>query len=58
MTAQVSTLDMAAEARANCSFVVRLVDAIIQSRRRKAKEFMAEYDRAHKDDLAAQHMDG
>ena len=28
-----------------------------QSRRRKAEEFMAEYDRAHKDDLAVQHMD-
>jgi hypothetical protein len=55
MTAQVSTLDMPAEARVNRSFVVRLVDAIIQSRRRKAEAFMAEYDRAHKDDLAA-HM--
>jgi hypothetical protein len=56
--AHVSILDMpAAQAPANRSFLPRLVDAIIQSRRREAEEFMAEYDRAHKDDLAAQYMD-
>jgi hypothetical protein len=55
--AHVSIFDMPAQARANRSFLPRLVDAIIQSRRRKAEEFMAEYDCAHKDDLAAQHMD-
>jgi hypothetical protein len=33
------------------------MDAIIQSRRRKAEEFMAEYNRAHENDLAVQHMD-
>ena len=55
--AHVSILDMPAQARANRSFLPRLMDAIIQSRRRKAEEFMAEYDRVHEDDLAAQHMD-
>ena len=51
--AQVFTFDMPAEARANRSFVRRLVDAIMESRRRKTEQFMAEYDLAHKDDLSA-----
>jgi hypothetical protein len=50
----VSILDMPAQARANRSFVRRLVDAIMESRRRTAEEFLAEYNRAHKDDLRAQ----
>ena len=52
--AQVFTFDMPAEARANRSFVRRLVDAMMESRRRTAEEFLAEYNRAHKDDLRAQ----
>jgi hypothetical protein len=55
--ASVSVFEMPAQARPKRSFVRRLVDAIMESRRRKAEGFMAEYDRAHKDDLAAQHMD-
>ena len=51
--ADVSILDMPAQARANSSFVRRLLDAIVESRRRKAEQFLAEYDRAHKDDLSA-----
>jgi hypothetical protein len=56
MTAQapVSVFDMSAQARATRSFVRRFVDAIMESRRRKAEEFLAEYDRAHEDDLSAQ----
>ena len=50
--ADVSILDMPAQARAN-SFVRRLLDAIVESRRRKAEQFLAEYDPAHKDDLSA-----
>jgi len=52
--AQVFTFDMPAEARANRSFVRRLVDAMMESRRRTAEEFLAEYHRAHKDDPPAQ----
>jgi hypothetical protein len=51
----ISIFDMPAQARTNCSFVRRLLDAIMESRRRTAKEFLAEYNRAHKDDLRAQH---
>ena len=51
--ARVSILDMPAQARANRSFVRRLLDAIMESRRRTAEEFLAEYDRAHKDGLCA-----
>jgi hypothetical protein len=52
--AHVAFFDMPAQARANRSFMRRLVDAIMESRRRKAEEFLAEYNRAHKDDLRAQ----
>jgi hypothetical protein len=52
--AHVSTSNMPAQARANRSFVRRLLDAIMDSRRRAAEQFLAEYDRAHKYDLAAQ----
>jgi len=45
--------DMPDQARTNRSFVRRLVDAIMESRRRTAEEFLAEYNRAHKDDLRA-----
>ena len=51
--ADVSILDMPAQSRANRSFVRRLLDAIMESRRRKAEQFLAEYDRAHKNDLSA-----
>jgi len=51
--AHVSILDMPAQARANRSFVRRLLDAIMESRRRKTEQFMAEYDLVHKDDLSA-----
>jgi hypothetical protein len=51
--AQVSTFNMSAQARANRSFMRRLLDAIMDSRRHAAEQFLAEYDRAHKDDLAA-----
>jgi hypothetical protein len=52
--AHVSALDMPVQtARANCSVVRRLVDAIMESRRGAAEEFLTEYNRAHKFDLAA-----
>jgi hypothetical protein len=55
--AHISILDSPVQARTNrSSFLGRLVDAIIQSRRRRAEEFMAEYNRAHKNDVAVQHM--
>jgi hypothetical protein len=44
---------MPTQARANRSFMRRLLDAIMDSRRHAAEQFLAEYDRAHKDDLAA-----
>jgi hypothetical protein len=52
--AHVSTFTMPTQARANRSFMRRLLDAIMDSRRRAAEQFLAEYDRAHKDDLPAQ----
>jgi hypothetical protein len=52
--AHVSTFNMPTQARANHSFMRRLLDAIMDSRRRAAEQFLAEYDRAHKDDLPAQ----
>jgi len=53
MTVQASAsfFDMSAQARATRPFVRRLVDAIMESRRRQAEEFMAGYDRAHQDTL-------
>jgi ribosomal protein S20 len=48
--AHVSTFNMPTQARANRSFMRRLLDAIMDSRRRAAEQFLAEYDRAHKDD--------
>ena len=56
MTAQahISFFDMPTEARAARSFVRQFVDAIMESRRRQAEEFMAEHNRAHKNELAAQ----
>ena len=56
MTAQahISFFDMPAEARAARSFVRQFVNAIMESRQRQAEEFMAEYNRAHKNEPAAQ----
>ena len=55
--AHISILDSPVQARTNrFAFLGRLVDAIIQSRRRRAEEFMAEYNRAHKHDLAIKHV--
>jgi hypothetical protein len=51
--ADVSIFDIPARAGATRSFARRLVDAIMESRRRAAEEFLTEYNRAHKDDLAA-----
>jgi hypothetical protein len=61
--ADVSIFDIPARAGAPRSFARRLVDAIMESRRRAAEEFLTEYNRAYteynrayKDDLAA-HQD-
>jgi hypothetical protein len=51
--ADVYIFDIPAQAGAPRSFARRLVDAIMESRRRAAEEFLTEYNRAHKDDLAA-----
>jgi hypothetical protein len=51
--AHVSLFDMPAQARATRSFLRRLVGAIMESGRRKAEEFTAEYDCAHKTELTA-----
>jgi len=54
MNAQADVIfDIPARAGAPRSFARRLVDAIMESRRRAAEEFLTEYNRAHKDDLAA-----
>jgi hypothetical protein len=55
MTAQapVSFFDAASQAQGNRSFVRRVVDAFIASRRRKAEEFVGEYVRSHRDSLPA-----
>ena len=50
--ADVYIFDIPAQAGAPGSFARRLVDAIMESRRRAAEEFLTEYNRAHKDDLA------
>lgn len=51
MTAQapMSLFDGSALARATRSFLRRLVDPIIESRQRKAEEFLAEYIRTHQE---------